>query len=242
MRRLVAAAVAPAALGGSVFAQSTAPTQVKEGPPAPGPVPWMQGMDAVKSDNTVLVAEDDVAQIDHRFFTPVQMATLARLSDVMMPALKGRPGAIATNTPAFLDFFVSESVPATKMLYLGGLDWLDTEAKLKYKKPFAQLNVEEVDTLVKPWMRTWMQDHYPTTPHEHFITVVHHDIRFATFNSVEFVRAAEQTGMTPWTGLFWSPLQVDVAKGYYTTASSQPTVIRRAPAAAGQTITHTRNN
>jgi len=59
------------------------------------------------------------------------MATLTRLSDVLLPPIGGKPGAMSAGVPAFLDFLVGESPADRKQMYQGGLDWLDAEAKKK---------------------------------------------------------------------------------------------------------------
>ena len=74
--------------------QSANPT-----PPPPAPVPWTLGLTPVTPVHKTLI-EDAVAQSDLYFFTPAQMATLSRLSDVLLPPIGSKPGAIAAQTPA----------------------------------------------------------------------------------------------------------------------------------------------
>lgn len=215
MRAVLAATVAPSA----IVAQTVA-TPMHEAPPAPGPVPWMQGLDSVKPEIVATVNPEDVAQSDLRFFNPVQMATLSRLSEILLPPLNGYPGAREAETPQFLDFFVSESAPEIKLLYQRGIDRLDSEAKQQFDLPFAQLNPTQADSLLRPWLTTWMPDHYPAASHERFISVVHHDIRTATINSQAWADAAGKTrARGVWTDLYWSPVEPDVHRQNFNTVS-----------------------
>jgi hypothetical protein len=58
-----------------------------------------------------------------------QTATLRRLCELLMPPLKGYPGALEAGTPEFLDFLIGASPRRPQQMYLSGLDWLDAEAK-----------------------------------------------------------------------------------------------------------------
>lgn len=156
------------------------------------------------------VAADAVAEMEARFFSPAQMLTLTRLSDLLMPALANKPGAIAAQTPQFLDSFIGSSPEPRRAVYTGGLDWLETESRAKYRKPFAELNDAEAGALVSPWLRTWMSDHPPTQAHADFINIANDDIRQATVNSAAWYE-------TPTLGaderqeveLYWSPIEPD---------------------------------
>src|ERR1700712_546598 len=104
MKAVMAATVAPSAI---LAQQTTAPTPMHEGPPAPGPVPWMQGLDSTKMESIPTLNLEDVAKSDLGFFRADQMAALSRLSDLLVPPMNGRPGAKEAGVPEFLDFYVS---------------------------------------------------------------------------------------------------------------------------------------
>ena len=55
------------------------------------------------------IVPDAVAQTDAHFFNDQQIATLRRLSEILMPPLKGYPGAKEAGTPEFLDFLIGVS-------------------------------------------------------------------------------------------------------------------------------------
>jgi hypothetical protein len=155
------------------------------------------------------VVADSVATTDASFFTAVQMATLTHLADILVPATASHPSASQADSPAFLDFLIGHSAASRGALYKGGLDWLDMQAKLKYKKPFAELDGDEADAMLMPWLRTWMQDHPPTESHADFINIAHADIRTATANSRSW-HMKTATGEDSAVGLYWSPIDPDI--------------------------------
>ncbi len=52
---------------------------------------------------------DAVAQTNAYFFSDRQIATLRRLSEILLPPIKGYPGALDAGTPEFLDFLIGVS-------------------------------------------------------------------------------------------------------------------------------------
>jgi hypothetical protein len=180
-------------------------------PPPPAPVPWLLGLTS-KTPIPQVEAADEVAAAELRFFTQQQMVTLARLSDVLMPPIGEKPGAVQAQTPMFLDFLIGDSPDVRKQVYSEGLDWLDAEAKKKFNLEFAKLNDAQADELLKPWLRTWMNDHPPDEKHADFINIAHDDIRTATVNSKAWF-AAPQVGAEPRTEeeLYWSPIEPDIS-------------------------------
>lgn len=182
---------------------------VTPAPPPPAPVPWSSGLNSGTPVPETMTAES-LAEGDLHFFTVQQMATLSRLSDVLLPPLGGKPGALAAETPAFLDFFIGSSPANRKQMYQRGLDWLDAEAVKQFSKPFAQLETAQADRILQPWMRTWMSDHPPTEMHADFINAAHEDIRTATVHSKAWSEAPASRALqsTP-VGLYWYPIEVD---------------------------------
>ena len=180
-------------------------------PPPPAPVPWLLGL-TPKTPIPQVEAADQVALAELRFFTPQQMATLTRLSDVLMPPMGEKPGALQAQTPMFLDFLIGDSPDARKQVYSEGLDWLDAEAKTEFNVEFAKLSDAQADTVLKPWLRTWMNDHPPDEKHADFVNIAHDDIRTATVNSKAWF-AAPQVGAEPRTEeeLYWSPIEPDIS-------------------------------
>jgi hypothetical protein len=198
VRAMVSVIFAPRAL----LSQQT----VKPAPPPPAPVPWTLGLNPETPLPHTEVA-DTVTESEQRFFTALQMATLVRLCDVLLPPLGSRAGAVQAGTPLFLDFLIGSSPTARRKVYIDGLNWLDTESQSRYKKPFAKLDDLQTDALLKPWLRTWMTDHPPTEPHANFINIAHDDIRMATLNSKIWNDSAQDSAPS---GLYWYPIEPDV--------------------------------
>jgi Gluconate 2-dehydrogenase subunit 3 len=212
---IMAASVAATAVPNSLLAQQTAtPVAPSAPPPAtppPGPVPWMRGLMEVKPLPITTLSADAVAQTNAHFFSDQQLATLRRLSEVLVPPSQGYPGSIEAGAPEFLDFLVGVSPSDRQQLYQSGLDRLEAEAKKHFTISFTAANADQADQLLRPWLRTWMNDHPPTDPYEQFINIAHADIRTATINSQAWSDAARKAGTpTPNTDLYWYPVDPDL--------------------------------
>ena len=203
-------AIAKTLLGqqaGTQIAQSTPPPT----PTALGPQPWMRGLMEAKPLPMTPIVPDAVARTHAHFFNDQQMATLRRLSEILMPPLKSHPGAVDAGTPEFLDFLIGISPLDRQQMYQSGLDRLDAESKQHLGVAFAAVDKQQADQLLRPWLRTWMTDHPPTEPYVHFINVAHSDIRTATINSQAWSEVTTASGQrTPEMGLYWFPVDPDV--------------------------------
>jgi hypothetical protein len=210
VRAVLTVSVAPKRL---LSQQQTTPA-----PPPPAPVPWLLGLNPHTPLPHVEVAED-IAASELRFFTPVQMQTLSRLADVLVPPVSGRPGALQAQVPAFLDYLISVSPDTRKQFYAGGLDWLESEAQEKCHSSVAKLEDAQACALIAPWLRTWMSDHPPVELHADFINIAHDEIRTATVNSREWFEATTSaTEPDPYnSSLYWYPIQPDLAHAAYST-------------------------
>ena len=112
------------------------------------------------------------------------MATLTRLSDVLMPPMGEKPGAVQAQTPMFLDFLHRRLAGRAQAGVPRGLDWLDAEAKKRFNVEFAKLSDAQVDELLKPWLpHVESIIDPPAEKHADFINIAHDDIRTATVNS-----------------------------------------------------------
>jgi len=63
--------------------------------------------------------------------TAHEYATLQRLSDLIIPADEHSPGALAAGAADYIDFLCSAS-DEMKLIYTGGLAWLDEATKHRY--------------------------------------------------------------------------------------------------------------
>ena len=138
---------------------------------------------------------DAVAEPTARFFTPAQFGALKRLSEALMPAMGGNPGAIDCEAPEFLDFLIGVSPAERQQLYRGGLDALNAKAKAKFAKSFAELDAKQVDTVIRPLLAAtpWAWD-LPKDPVMRFIASVRTDMATATRNSPVWAEKAGTRG------------------------------------------------
>ncbi len=206
VQSLLLAPAAPVAL----TAQQTTPQQQ----PVPQPnTPARQVSRQPQAAPLLKVTEVDLtAETRPHFFTAEQFATLQKLGTIMMPSIKGNPGAVEAHAPEFLDFLLSVSPADRQKLYRSGLDHLNAQAKQKFHKDFSQLDASQVDALLRPLMvvRYWPQD-LPTDPEKNFVAQVHEDLRTATANSREWAEASANSGRRftrggRSTGLYWLPV------------------------------------
>lgn len=142
-----------------------------------------------------------------RFFTPLQFATLQKLSDILMPRNGETPGALEAHAAEFLDFLISRSPRERQEIYRAGLDGLAAQAKKRFNKEFASLDDEGLSTLLAPLKQPWTYD-APTEPVARFLRVAKQDVATATVNSREYAAAASGGGgrRGAGLGLYWYPL------------------------------------
>ena len=207
VKAMVAASATAKAMLGQQSATPVAPSIPPATPTAPGPVPWMRGLMEVKPLPIGSIVPDAVAQTNAYFFKEQQLATLRRLSEILLPPLRGYPGAKEAGTPEFIDFLIGVSPADRQQMYQSGLDRLDAEAKQHFGVAFSRLDKTQADQLLRPWLRTWMTDHPPTEPYARFINIAHSDIRTATINSEAWSKARQQA---PDMELYWFPVDPDI--------------------------------
>jgi gluconate 2-dehydrogenase gamma chain len=82
------------------------------------------------------------------FFTPAEYATLARLTDVIIPPTD-TPGAAAAGVPEYIDRVVmlnAEHQPGIR----AGLAWLERQAKTRFSREFLSLSEAEHGAILQP--------------------------------------------------------------------------------------------
>lgn len=184
--------------------------EAAQAPVAPAPVPWMRGLTEIKPLPMQPLAPDAVAETNASFFTDRQLATLHRLSAVLVPAYQGYPGAVEAEAPKFLDFLIGVSPAERQRMYQSGLDRLEAESRQRFSIGFAETSDQQADELIRPWLRTWMTDHLPSEPYAHFINAAHTDIREATTNSQAWSDVVRAKGDKPRVDLYWYPVDPDL--------------------------------
>jgi len=121
-------------------------------------------------------------------FTADQFFALLRLSDLIVPAFNGLPGASEAGAAEFLDFFIGASSQSSQDLYRNGLDTLNRLAQGKFGQTFANLNAQQAGTQLVP-----LTDPNSTDSLAPFLRAVKSDLLRATFNSRPYIDALSQT-------------------------------------------------
>lgn len=91
--------------------------------------------------------------VGEKFFTPHEMATIAVLCDIIIPADDVSGSATQAGVPDFIEFMVKDK-PDFQTPLRGGLRWLDIESTKRFGKAFAdcasQQQMQIVDDIAYP--------------------------------------------------------------------------------------------
>ena len=82
-----------------------------------------------------------------RFFTDKELATIAILSDIILPADESSGSATDAGVPDFIEFMVKDA-PSFKTPLRGGLMWLDAESRKRFGRDFAEVTDAEKMAIV----------------------------------------------------------------------------------------------
>ncbi len=95
----------------------------------------------------------DARLMKEKYFTAPELATLAVLSDIIIPADKKSGSASQSGVPQFIEFMVKDQ-PNWQTPFRGGLAWLDQESRKRFGKIFTGLNADQrlkiVDDIAYP--------------------------------------------------------------------------------------------
>jgi hypothetical protein len=220
-RRRFIQAIAASPAAPALLAQQQPPITVPDAasPVPPSPAPGRGGRGGggrglQEVAHIELTEVDVVGDTTPRFFNPGQFAALRKLSGILLPPLKGNPGALDTDAPEFLDFLIGVSPDDRRQLYRVGIDYLNTQSRKQFGRPFADIDAAQADTILKPLFVpvAWSYDP-PKDPVKHFIFQFHQDIRTATRNAPP-VRTMVSNGAPALSGArpgfaggqFWNPI------------------------------------
>jgi hypothetical protein len=163
------------------------------------------------SSTSALLAHQEVATPDAvakpvpRFFSAPQLAALRRLSDIVMPAIAGTPGALEAGAPEFLDFLIGASPLPRRALYRSGLDALNSRAIAAFGKAFHALDTQSAATLLTPLLDRWTWKD-PKDVFAAFLRTAKADILTATVNSREWIAVVSQRSRNAnGIGTYWLP-------------------------------------
>ncbi|HEY1946683.1 MAG TPA: gluconate 2-dehydrogenase subunit 3 family protein [Bryobacteraceae bacterium] len=212
VQSLLLTPAAPVVLAAAQAPPVATPSQPPPAAPA-ATLPRQRGRQQPTNVPHLAMTQSDLAaKTDQHFFTTEQFATLQKLGSVLMPPLKGNPGALDADAPEFLDFLISVSPADRQKLYRQGLDQINASAQKQFHKPFAELDAAQVDAILRPLLvaRYWSED-FPSDPLKNFVAQVHVDIRTATMNSREWFEAAAKSGHRFTRGfnsqaMHWAPI------------------------------------
>ncbi|UGU14225.1 gluconate 2-dehydrogenase subunit 3 family protein [Sinomicrobium kalidii] len=82
------------------------------------------------------------------FFTEHEMATIAVLADIIIPADETSGSATDAGVPEFIEFIVKD-IPEHQVPLRGGLMWLDRESSQRYNKQFVSCSEEERKAVIE---------------------------------------------------------------------------------------------
>ena len=95
----------------------------------------------------------DEKTIADKFFTEQEMATIAILADIIIPADEVSGSANDAKVPDFIEFIVKD-MPQHQVPMRGGLRWLDIQSMKRFGKPFKDTDqkqqLEIVDDIAYP--------------------------------------------------------------------------------------------
>jgi hypothetical protein len=103
------------------------------------------------------------------FFTPEDMETLDRLTEILIPADDHSPGASAARVNRFLDVVVSEGPEAGRSIWREGLDLVDAEAQRLFQRAFRACELAHQEQVVATMARNELN---PSTDLERFFRTV----------------------------------------------------------------------
>jgi len=104
-----------------------------------------------------------------RFFNAQEMATIATISDLIIPSDEHSPGAKASGIADFIDLMVSESSNEIKALWRNGLAAIDKMSQQKSSTVFNSASTEQQISLLKAVSKN---ERKPKTIEERFFIAI----------------------------------------------------------------------
>lgn len=83
-----------------------------------------------------------------KFFTPHELATASLLADLIIPRDERSGSATDAGVPEFMDFILDENVDM-RTGFRGGLAWLDSESRHRFRKNFVDASASEQIQIVE---------------------------------------------------------------------------------------------
>src|SRR5687767_9834496 len=109
--------------------------------------------DAADADRMAEEKEVNKQLLEGKFFTQHELATVAVLSDIIIPKDDVSGSATEAKVPGFIDFMMLDR-PEYQTPMRGGIKWLDLDCMKRYEKPFKDLSADQqiavVDRIAYP--------------------------------------------------------------------------------------------
>jgi gluconate 2-dehydrogenase gamma chain len=88
------------------------------------------------------IAHEKMLDAEPAFFTPMEMATITVLGDIIIPRDSISGSASDAKVPAFIEFIVKD-MPEHQTPIRGGLRWLDVQCLNRYGKAFTECELNQ---------------------------------------------------------------------------------------------------
>ncbi len=111
------------------------------------------GFEVIEAGREAFEIERDKRLLDETFFDEHEMATIAVLADIIIPADDESGSATEAGVPDFIEFIVKD-MDHHQLPMRGGLKWLDLESMNRFNKSFIECSKSEqleiVDDIAYP--------------------------------------------------------------------------------------------
>jgi gluconate 2-dehydrogenase gamma chain len=102
---------------------------------------------AVAAEAHEIVRQAAGASYSPKALSAAQFRTLERLTDLIVPADGGKPGAMQAQVPAWIDALLNVNAEL-KARYVTGLEWLDSTTTTRHGTPFASATPSQQTALL----------------------------------------------------------------------------------------------
>jgi hypothetical protein len=102
----------------------------------------------VKPGRQPFETERDKKLNSYKFFTEHEMATIAILSDIIIPKDEKSGSATDAKVPDFIEFIVKD-MPSHQIPMRGGLKWLDMQSLNRFGKSFKEISADQQIAIVE---------------------------------------------------------------------------------------------
>ena len=114
-----------------------------------GALPILEETALGQHSHTGMVMQKPADEQVHRFFNAQEIATIATISGLIIPADEQSPGIDAAGVPAFIDLMVSESSAEVKRLWREGLTAIERMSQERFSTSFITANSAQQLTLLR---------------------------------------------------------------------------------------------